>query len=463
MHVEIWDIFRYIFKWKFVIALTVLVSFALSVLYVNTNQSYTARIVLEFKDASIKEGKTPDGEKFDRYEIASPDVLSKVIDELSLERSVDSIRSGLTVAPIIPEAEKAMQESKLDDGEKYEYYPNIFSVTYSAQAGESAGDANDILEAVVNNYMDFYISNYIDKAAVNDATFDEEISDYDYLELAESISNRIDETITRLGNYYERDSSFRSPSTGMTFSDIKKEYQHLCDYVMPELFSDIYRGQITKDKKLLIEKYTQRVEEYNLSCEYRQSQADMAKSRMDKFAEANERVPNSYNNATDNNNDMLEVLDDVYDDYYGDDKKQRDTTTTYDELMVNYVQHSVEANNSRLEAEYCENVIEKFTAEPEEWVDRAALTENIEKNLSDTKTKMTSLYKILSQTISDYNDKIMTEHLVTLTGVDYYSNLSMPLYAMILVAAGLFLSVIAAISVELYREYKKYAAEKKLK
>ena len=112
MNISIWDIFKYLYKWKIVIAGVVLISFLLAVFYVNGKQTYNSQIVLKFNDSCISEGKLPDGSAFDAYGIVSPNVLTQVIGDLSLKKTVDSIRSRVTVTPIIPESEKEIQESK---------------------------------------------------------------------------------------------------------------------------------------------------------------------------------------------------------------------------------------------------------------------------------------------------------------------------------------------------------------
>ncbi len=460
MKFSIWDIFRYIFKWKFVIIMTVVVSFLISIAYVELFQSYNAQAVIRYNDSSIARGKTPDEKDFDPYEIVSPDVITAVINDLSLSDTVDSIRSRVTINAVIPDAELKIKAAKLEDGEDYEYLPNTFSVSYEGKVGASESSSRDILDSLLQNYLAFYQENHAAQAYINDVSFDGDLGDYDYIESAEIISNRIDSTISSLEGYQLQDEEFRAPSTGLTFADIKSEYTHLQDYKVSNLFADIYRGQVTKNKTLLIEKYTERKENFELEQKDFAARAELTKSRMDKFAEANKDVPNSYNNSTDNNNDNLAIIDDVHSDSYGE--RQLKTETTYDTLVQNYVSYSKSANNSALDAEHCVSVIEKFSVEPDASIDISALTKSVEEQIVDIKDEMAQLYGNLSKTIDDYNDKTAASHIDLLTGIQYYAAKSQGLYTILIVAVGAAVSVFGAIAYEFAKAYintKKKDAE----
>ncbi|MCM1115396.1 MAG: hypothetical protein NC397_07870 [Clostridium sp.] len=451
MKFSIWDIFKYIYKWKFVIIITALVSFLISVAYIEMFQSYNAQAIIKYNDSSIARGKTPDEEDFDPYEIVSPDVITAVINDLSLSDTVDSIRSRVTITSVVPDAELKIEAAKLENGEDYEYLPNTFSVTYEGKVGASESSSRDILDSLLQNYLAYYQENHATQAYINDVSFDGDLGDYDYIEIAEIISNRIDSTITSLEGYQLQDEEFRAPSTGLTFMDIKSEYTHLQDYKVSNLFADIYRGQITQNKPLLIEKYTERKENFELEQKDFAARAELTKSRMDKFAEANKDVPNSYNNNTDNNNDNLAILDDVHSDAYG--SRQLKTETTYDTLVEKYVSYSKAANNASLDAEHCVSVIEKFSVKPDKTINISALTESIEEQIVDIKDEMAQLYGDLSKTIDDYNDKTAASHIDLLTGIQYYAAKSQGLYTILIVAVGTAISVFCAIAYEFAKAY----------
>lgn len=451
MKFSIWDIFKYIYKWKFVIIIAALVSFLISIAYIEMYQSYNAQTIIKFNDSSIARGKTPDEKDFDPYEIVSPDVITAVINDLSLSDTVDSIRSRVTITSVVPETELKIKAAKLEEGEDYAYQANTFSVSYEGKVGASESSSRDILDSLIQNYLVFYQENHASQAYINDVSFDGDLGDYDYIEIAEIISNRIDSTITSLENYQLQDKEFRAPSTGLTFTDIKSEYTHLQDYKVSNLFADIYRGQITKNKPLLIEKYTERKENFELEQKDFESRAELTKSRMDKFAEANKDVPNSYNSTTGENDDNLAIIDDIHSDKYG--SRRLKTETTYDTLIESYVSYSKSANNAALDAAHCDSVIEKFSIELDNTVDSTALTKSVEEQIVDIKDEMAQLYGNLSKTIDDYNDKTAASHIDLLTGIQYYAAKSQGLYTILLVAVSTVVTVFCAIAYELIKAY----------
>ena len=464
MNITIWDLFKYVFKWKWLIVLGMVSFFVLSVKYTNSHQTYNAQTIIRYNDSCILEGKTPDDQKFDPYEIVSPDIITAVIKDLSLNYSVDRIRSKVEITGIVPESETAMTEAKMKEGKEYTYYPNTFTITYTGSIGEPETRVRDILDSIVQNYLEAYRSNYISQMAINDMTFDEDIGNYDYIEILEIMDNRIDETVSSLNNYYIKDITFRSPKTGLSFSDIQKEYLHLQEYTISKIFSNIFAGQITKDKTLLLEKYKQREDNYNLTYQNFKDKAEVAKVRMAAFAQANIDVPNSYNhNNQAQNNDDLDVLNDLYDDWRSNDsesEKRRNVVTTFDALIQEYVDASIAANNAKLNSEYCEDVIGKFTVENESYIDVPALTTEIESDITYTKTQMNELYKTLSITIDDYNDTNASKHISQLTGVQYCNTKSLSIYALIFTFFGFMITFLFAISFEVIRSNPKDEEEK---
>ena len=452
MKLSIWDIFKYIYKWKTLIILSVVVAIGLSVIYINKNQSYESQVVIKFNDACIKDGKTPNGEVFDSQEIISPDVITAVIEDMDLKKSVENLRSRVKVKAIIPKTEETRKESLIKEGEEYSYYPDAYTITYTGRVGESPGMVRDILDSIVKNYLDAYVHNYINQIAINDFTFDEDLGDQDYIEVAEIMSNKIDTIISSLGNYYSSDSSFRSSKTGLTFMDIETEYKHLRDFTIPKIYSNIYEGQISKDKVLLIQKYRQRINEYRLQEQNYNDKAAMTKERLDSFAQANVNVPNSYNATKED----VEIIQDVY----GDDQDGRNVTTTYDDLITKYVSDLTSANNARLNAEECEKIIEKFTTEISSDVNTEELTEAIKSDIAYTNDKLNSIYTILNDTINDFNDANAITHISILTGVRYYAMISLSIYAILFAGAALMMSVLFALAYELIKRYLRESAEK---
>ncbi len=449
MNITIWDLFKFLYKWKLAIVTAVIVASVATYGYVNVKQTYNSTAIVQLNDACILNGNAPDGTKFDYNEIISPNVLTDVIDELSLKKTVDSLRTRITITPIIPNAEKEIKEAKEKDGEKYEYYPNTFSITYAGKIGESPNQTRSILESVVDNYIAFYNQKYAQLGSINDVAYNEEMGSYDYIDMAEMMSENIDDIITTMEGYASRDTSFRSTSTGLNFSDLTKEYKYLEEFDISGIYSDIYRGQITKDKSLLIRRYTQKKEYYLLERTNFLDGADVAKTRMDSFSVANQNVPNAYNTTTEQNDDNLAIIDQVHEDY-----ASKNSTTTYDNLINSYVDNCIGANNLLVKANYCDQVIAKFMAPLDQTVDTEELTDRIVKKLNSTKNRLMDLNKTANSVISDYNNYSSTAHVSPLTGVNYYTTISLSIYLLLVVFIVGFMSVICVLTYEIIKSFR---------
>ena len=167
MSLTIWDLIKYLYKWKIAIIITVICSFLASNLYVSSNQSYTSEIIIKYADSCIKDGRNLDGEVFDVYEIASPTVIAEALKSLDGNYSVDSIRSKIKIIPVIPDTETKIREAKEKDGEEYVYNPDIYRVTFEGNHNFSDTQVRDILDAVVENYLSFYNEKYLHLATLS--------------------------------------------------------------------------------------------------------------------------------------------------------------------------------------------------------------------------------------------------------------------------------------------------------
>ncbi|MCD8390843.1 MAG: hypothetical protein LUD03_03255 [Firmicutes bacterium] len=220
MVLTIWDLIKAVYKHKFAIIAVTLAAFVCSYLYIDRHQSYTAQTVVEYKDACIKEGKSLDGETFDVYEMISPSVISDVIDDLSLNHSVESIRSQITIEPIVPDSQAVIKEATEEEGEEYTYYPTSYVVSFEATTAFTYAEARDILDSLIQNYLTYYTEKYLNLATLQEIDYGMENADYDYIEKAEILRDNINATVDTLSSYSNASSSFRSTSTGYTFNDI---------------------------------------------------------------------------------------------------------------------------------------------------------------------------------------------------------------------------------------------------
>ena len=75
MRLLIWDIFMFLYRHKLKILAVTVLCFALSCFYVDYVQTYSAEVVIRYKDSCVANGKALDGSTFDPNEIVSPKVI----------------------------------------------------------------------------------------------------------------------------------------------------------------------------------------------------------------------------------------------------------------------------------------------------------------------------------------------------------------------------------------------------
>ncbi len=453
MVISIWDIFRYLYKHKLFIIITLCLCIAVSELYVYRSKTYSAEVVIEYSGDGISEGKAPDGTKLDVYEIVSPNVITKTIDELDLTANVDTIRSAVTITAIIPNDIATIKKSKEKEGEKYDYYPTQYSIKFEDTLGHKYGlFARDILNSIIKNYTTYYAEKHISQAAIANIDSDMKIGAHDYIEIAEIMDRNASNYIKYFEERTSQNAAFRSAKTGLGFADLATSFQHLKDLDLPALYAYILNNQVTRSKEVLLKKYAQSKDEYLLTKANREETKTLTSGLMDKFVQSNEKVANSTNTANDSTTGESQIASTeiVTDTSLGQEK------TTYDNLIDRYVDNGVDSINSQINANYCDSIIEKFHEEKSYPVNTPEQKKHVEKQINTIAKQWNTLYKEAITTLDDYNAKTSSRYITWLSGVSVNSTISQKLYLAIGSVAGLGLGCLIAIAMEIVKEMKRH-------
>ena len=454
MSLSVLDLLKYFFKWKWFIAAFTALCFVLMSLYINDNQTYSSKVIIRYNDGCISEGRTLDGSVFDPNEIKAPAVILNVLKELGYEnKKIDSVREHISISSVTPTTVDNLKTAKEKLGEEYQFYPNTFVVTYKGNS--SFESTRDILSSVIANYFKYYSEKYLYLASLNEVDYNVNKKDFDYIEQIEQIQDNLDQTITALGTYAKDSSNYRSPTTGLTFDDLLKDFERINEYSVSYIFSRIFEGHVTRNKELLIDKYSERIEENERDMENLNYKATLAEDRMAAYVDANRDVPNSYNkdNDTDRNVEIIQEVE-------TDRDSNVDEQTTYDNLIINYANDSIAANNKRLDAEYCKSVIEKFSGPVAPDVDYDECETEVKEKIDEVLKALSELYKNANININDYNSYIPALHIKKLSGVGCYENLYSSLYKIIAIIGGFGLSSVAAIAYEIIKAYSSFDTKK---
>lgn len=443
MVLSIWDIFRFIFKWKWLIAALVIVCMLFSTFYVSVNQSYSAEIVISYTDPNMASGQNPVGEAFDVYEIIAPSVISAAISELELPASVSAVRNAITITPIVPQNIQELKKSKTDKGEEYTYYPTEYSVKYTVGSDYDGGYARDVLEAVMKAYNVEYAEKYLNTYVLPRADFDISPERHDYIEVAEIMKDKADETIEYLEGKAEASDGYRSPKTGYTFSDILKEYRLLKDVDISALYANIFAGRVTQNREVLLKKYAQRIDKYSLQRESKLEEASLSHDLMGRYVGSSTKNPStSEGYKTDSQN--------VNEPFYSTELKP--DQATYDDLVMSYADAGVQAENLNVSADYCRKVTETFSSEVSA-EENSTYTKLVLEGIDDISAKIKRYYDIIDQLARDYNSYSATKFIVNKSAVNTTTNVPVRMHLLISFVIGLAFGVILAVAIEVIKRF----------
>ncbi len=353
------QLLRYLKKWlPWIVALCVGLTVAVYI-GLSAAQNYVASAVIHYNDAAAQEGETPLGTELDVNEIKSSSILSRVLYNLELgdSYSVDDLISRVTITEVVDEDDQALKDAMLENGEEYLVEPTTYIVSFTADHSEGPEFARQVLDEVLDLYFSDYSENYVNTGSTQSSLSKLYNDNYDYIEMMEIIDQDITSTISVLYQRVQEESTFRSTETGLTFNDLAQDFEFIQSVRVSDLFARIFGNQITKDKQLLLDTYSHRIEENGVT--------DLAEEEM--IADV-VRLIDAYvekmRNSGNTNITYEYILDDVYErdliDAYGEVVGQGDQTVTYDELIFSWRDHSESREYAVIDTAYCNYIIGVF-------------------------------------------------------------------------------------------------------
>ena len=352
-------IFKYI---KRLLPYVLILSLLLSVLInfiLKKQRTYTASAVINYNFESAAEGKTPAGTDLDVNEIKSSAIMSKVIDRLSLGEgySADRLTSRISITEVPDPDKEAQKEAKLKEGKEYVYVPTTYIIAFTATNAEGARFAQTMLDETLDVYFSVFGENYINVDHISNNIEKIYDNNYDYLRMAEHIDNNIENTVNML---YQRDSAYpyyRSTETGTSFGDLIDEFNFIRSVTLKDMFSKIYRYQITKSKSLLNATYNTRIDNNAIS----------GSGEREMFGDIEEVIESYvYKMRESGNTDITYeyILNEVHSkditDGEGNVITKGDQTVTYDELIYAWRDHDLNEALASIDTAYCRYVLDSF-------------------------------------------------------------------------------------------------------
>ncbi len=301
-----------------------------------------------------------------------------------------------------------------------------------------------MLEAIIKNYDRFYCEKYLNQATppdFNDKAFS---GDYDYIETAEIINDKIKSIISYLIDIHAQDKDFRSSKTGMNFVDLQREYNNLKNSEIKALFAYIFSGRLTLDKEKLIKKYEYKIDKLKLESNKKNEESNISFNILNEYAKNNTvkaQIKNGQNNASSSNTVVQ------------DDKFKR-SETTYDKTITQFVDSGVASNNDLIDIGGYQDIINIFKDDSVLPAVKQSLILKVNEINKTIERKLSELYTLTDLTLADYRSYKGGKYITYLSSVNIMTNLSFKVYFLISLVMGLALGCVLAITIEIVGKLK---------
>lgn len=459
------ELLRYLKRWMPMIVLFFVIMTAGAFRALEKRQSYEASSVIKYSNEGAADGLAPDGERIDVSEIYSSANMARVMENLGLSydrNSLDVLCSGITVTPIIEQQDENIRDAVNKEGEEYTIQPTAYIVSCTLDSSGSAALARNILNELLDVYFSDYSNKHINVGQIDNRMKELADTDYDFLEMVEMVEAQLADTVDSLHTRYMRAQDFRSVNTGYSFADLRDQFSLLREVDVPQLYALILGNQITKDRKVLINKYQNRIANYELSSakaqENIQDILEVINSYVDKMRESgNTDLDSEY------------ILGDVYEDERmaddGGNYRPTNRTVQYDTLLRSWVSSHNDWDYAEIDAAYCRYIISVYSdkgtgaetagqeasgsgeAEAEaagNGSDRVT-AEDIQSRISHMLARMNELYEIVNETSVEYNEYLGAANIRILSSAAVSSAFNMKLYQAVIAVFFLVIGCCGAI------------------
>lgn len=422
------QILRYLKQFKFLIAIGSVVA-GILFYYVASNrlQSYTASTVIEYTNSEAADGYTPDGSKIDTSEIYGSYIISKVIQNLGIDPStanMDNIRNSISITSIITDEQQQIFDGKVVQGEDATLIATRYMVTFSSGVDHDKDYPRTMLNEILDVYSAWYGETHVNSSRAANGVNDIYSKGYDYIEMMDVIDDSLTTTLAVLDGKVSGDSAFRSSETGYSFSDLFWEYDLLQKIEVPKITAKILAGKITKNRDVLLNKYRNRNNDLSIENTASDEEIEKIKGVIDSYVEmmsssGNTNITSEY------------ILQDIYDNVRDGDSSKTDQTTSYDKLLIRYVEDRTQSTANVIDAAYNDYILDTFSTAPEQSSQEEQ--DEIAAEIQTLVNRINTLYTNMEETTDEYNEYLGAANISVLSSVGVTEKISINKFTMMIV------------------------------
>lgn len=273
------ELFTIIWKRRYLLVLVTILVFTLTLVvgYLMTRNESKVATIVEFQWNGITKGEYPDEQRFDYGSVFQSFVINDAIATANLEGITSTdIRKNLSITPIVPLAILEQIQSSLERGIQITYYPTMFKITLdNGELGVTVDEAKVIIYALLDGFRADFERKYVQRTVILDYT-EEDLTDFDYIDAYDILNSQVQLIRNAISTVMPAGNEFISSQLGLRFNDISVRVNLLNEIELVNMSSRINNYLLSKDKDLLITRYSYIVETRQLELQREQTvQADL--------------------------------------------------------------------------------------------------------------------------------------------------------------------------------------------
>ncbi|MCX7715265.1 MAG: EAL domain-containing protein [Clostridia bacterium] len=446
MSISLIELMNYIKKHIAAAVVCMMIGAFLGQAYFGYAQRYYASTTVKYIFENADKGVNPKGESLDAYEMVSPTVIEKVINSLNLNVGVEQIRSAIVITPFIDETTKKKQEAMIKEGEDFEFFPTEYTVTFTYDTKNGADYGVKVLNKLFEAYDEYVRETYTNAKKIPDVFTGIDYSKYDYIEICDLYDEQIDSILDMLDGY--QSSNFRSAKTGLSFNDLKLYFSNLKETEYAKLYSTVRAGCLSKNKEILLKNFNYKVEKLQLQSSKKTQESKLSYGILVDFYKKYKQGVSSVDAGKSSADSEGKV---IY------QQKFPNITSTYDEIVTNYVKSGKEASDAEKDIEYYKKLIEDFSNDKISAEQKQEYLKQAESLIKKLDQQVRGYIALANETLNDYNVYKGTEYISYLSSVSAEAKLSRRMIVAFGAMAGLSFGLMLAVGIEVVRRLREEA------
>ena len=205
---------------------------------------HTASTVLSLDYEEASKGLTPNGMRFNVFEIRSPEVMERLIDYAGLDGTItpDELSECVSV--------KATHDKNISGN--VNYISTSYVVRFTNKGFTNKISAKNMLTLLCKAYSEYFVEHYGFNHSILSFDADDLKFNDEYLMAVDLLDLKCRQLEKYVDLRSRESKNYQDPETGMTFSSLKEQLSDFYAYDLAKLRSYIIENGIAKDKAGLI-------------------------------------------------------------------------------------------------------------------------------------------------------------------------------------------------------------------